>query len=235
MLKIAKIKYPIQIGKKYNYLTILKELENRKVEVKCDCGKVFTTLFSDVRKNKTKSCGCYSRKIAKERLTKHNATNEYPRLYSIYKDMKARCSNPNKDINKCYYYKGIKVCKEWQDFNNFKEWSLKNGYIEQPKCKGKRAKKLSIERKNSNLDYCPENCEWIILSENIIRSLNDTKKKKYIYTAKNVDGKEITFTNITRFCEENNIPRYIPPLFFRKDHRKITEYKGWTITRVDNI
>ena len=235
MLKIAKIKYPIEIGKKYNYLTILKELENRKVEVRCDCGKVFTTLFSDVRKNKTKSCGCYSRKIAKERLTKHNATNEYPRLYSIYKDMKARCSNPNKDINKCYYYKGIKVCKEWQDFNNFKEWSLKNGYIEQPKCKGKRAKKLSIERKNSNLDYCPENCEWIILSENIIRSLNDIKRKKYIYTAKNVDGKEITFTNITRFCEENNIPRYIPPLFFRKDHRKITEYKGWTITRVDNI
>ena len=112
---MAKVKYPIEIGKKYNYLTILKEVEGRKVEVQCHCGKVFTTLFSDVRTNKTKSCGCYSMSMAKKRMTKHNATNEYPRLYSIYKDMKRRCNNPNKDTNKCYYYKGIKVCDEWQD------------------------------------------------------------------------------------------------------------------------
>lgn len=233
---MAKVKYIVEIGKRYNCLIILEELPNKKIKVQCDCGKVFITSFYDVIKNKTKSCGCYSRKIAAERMTKHNATKEFPRLYSIYKHMKRRCTNPNHDTQKCYYHKGIKVCDEWHDFSKFKDWSLNNGYIEQDKALGKRANKLSIERKNPNLDYCPKNCEWITLTENIVRSLNHVKRKKYIYTAKNIDGKEIIFTNITEFCNNNNIPRHIPPLFFRKvgDNRRITEYKGWIITREEN-
>jgi hypothetical protein len=48
------------------------------------------------------------------------------------------------------------MCDKWRNnFQNFCDWALKNGYRED----------LSIERKNVNLGYCEENCEWITLVE----------------------------------------------------------------------
>lgn len=55
------------IGKKINKLTILSEpfvvdkvtYKRKMIEVKCDCGKVFSTSLSPLLKNKTLSCGCY--------------------------------------------------------------------------------------------------------------------------------------------------------------------------------
>jgi hypothetical protein len=71
--------------------------------------------------------------------------------------MKARCNNPNNDRYKYYGGKGIKVCKEWNDnFQVFAKWALENGY----------ADGLSIDRIDSNKDYCPENCRFIPVREN---------------------------------------------------------------------
>ena len=77
-------------------------------------------------------------------------------LYSVWSGMKARCYNCNSDHYKFYGGKGISVCKAWLHYEPFRWWALEHGY----------SPGLSIDRIDSTKDYCPENCQWITLSEN---------------------------------------------------------------------
>ena len=86
---------------------------------------------------------------------------ECSRLRDIFKGMQDRCCNPN---NKDYYWygnKGVRVCQEWlNNPQSFEEWALNNGY----------ANDLTIDRIDSDKDYCPSNCRWISLPENTRRA-----------------------------------------------------------------
>ncbi len=70
-----------------------------------------------------------------------------PTYYS-WQNMIARCTNPNASNYNNYGGRGITVCNEWMDFSRFlKDMGEKpNGY--------------SIDRKDNNKGYCPENCIW---------------------------------------------------------------------------
>lgn len=82
-------------------------------------------------------------------LTKHP-------LYNTWKKMINRCENPNNKDYKNYGGRGICVCEEWKsDFVEFLYRSLKHGW----------EKGLSIERKDVNGNYCPNNCCYIPMSE----------------------------------------------------------------------
>jgi hypothetical protein len=78
---------------------------------------------------------------------KHHGFSNSP-TYSSWENMKQRCLNTkNKDF-KNYGARGISVCKEWFDFRNFLS-DL-----------GERPKDLTLERRNPNGDYSPNNCYW---------------------------------------------------------------------------
>lgn len=104
------------------------------------------------------------------------------KLYGIYISMINRCTNVKCKSYANYGGRGIKVCDEWmKDFNSFVNWSLQHGYINQDNVK--RSNRLSIDRIDNDKGYCPENCQWITLKENILKSRigkhwsESTKKK----------------------------------------------------------
>ena len=66
----------------------------------------------------------------------------------IHYEIMRRCYDPKCVSYNSYGAKGIKVCDEWQDRENFKKWARENGY----------SKELKLCRKDSSKDYSPENC-----------------------------------------------------------------------------
>lgn len=137
---------------------------------KCDCGNDFDCLDGRVKTGNTKSCGCLSfeskssrsraaLKIAQAACVTHGHTGT--RIYRIYKGMKNRCNNPNAPCYGYYGGKGITICDEWIGSPGaFIEWAMSHGYTDE----------LTIERKDSDKGYCPENCEWISQSEQARRA-----------------------------------------------------------------
>lgn len=139
---------------------------------KCDCGKETICEERSLKSGNTKSCGCYNISKIIERNTTHNLSST--RLYKIYHGMKKRCYNHKSKSYKNYGGRGIKICKEWLDsFPKFYEWSLNNGYRED----------LTIERKDVNGNYEPQNCCWVSVKEqaknrrrNVFYELNGVRK-----------------------------------------------------------
>lgn len=89
-------------------------------------------------------------------------------LGGIHYEMMRRCYNPKSVMWKQYGEKGIGVCEEWHDREVFKKWARDNGY----------EKGLRLERKDSNKDYCPENCYFGVKLKKNHNSNNGKLKAK---------------------------------------------------------
>lgn len=75
-------------------------------------------------------------------------------LKSVYYHMKSRCNNPHDNRYNLYGARGIKICDEWDKFNKFYRWAIENGY----------KSGLTIDRKDCNKGYCPQNCHWATMT-----------------------------------------------------------------------
>lgn len=167
---VKNIKKEVRVGDKINKLTIKKICDGicsglkRKVAIlQCECGNFIgpISVYTLVSTNNYISCGCFQKKVHSELLKKRNSkggysiNEEYRQLYNSWNGTKDRTLNPNRKDAKHYFEKGISICEEWYDFNVFKEWAYKAGY----------APGLTIDRIDSNGNYCPNNCRWITLAE----------------------------------------------------------------------
>lgn len=134
-----------------NRLTLIQPLDKKYGLYKCVCGKTKRIVMYDVIHNKTLSCGC----LRNERIIKHSGTRT--KLWYVWNDMRYRCEKSYHHAYKHYGGRGIKVCEEWHDYINFKNWAIKNGY----------AVGLTIDRTNVNGNYEPNNCQWIPQTEQV--------------------------------------------------------------------
>jgi hypothetical protein len=138
-------------GQKFGRLTAIKPAErNHRGKTqwicRCDCGNQHITQTTNLTSGDTKSCGCYSKGKPNNEQGKESST----RLYSIWRGMIRRCNDKSWKHYHRYGGRGISYCKEWGDFQTFKEWALLNGYN----------KDLTLDRVENNLGYSPSNCRW---------------------------------------------------------------------------
>lgn len=142
---------------KYGRLTVIESAGklgcDAAVLCRCDCGQFATVRLADLKRGKTRSCGCLYRESNRQRTANRKTGT---RLYRIWQAMKTRTTNPKAQHFSVYGGRGIRVCDEWfHSFPTFESWALANGYQEG----------LSIDRIDPNGHYCPENCRWITMAE----------------------------------------------------------------------
>lgn len=168
-------------GRTYNKLTVIKldeEKSNNRVKYwlcKCECGNTKSIEGSKLKNGTTKACGCMRGGIQKYEINEK-------KLYKKWLHMKARCYDKNDISYKNYGNRGIKVCEEWLDYNNFAKWSIENGYNSN----------LELDRINTNGNYEPSNCRYVTHLKN---SRNKRSTLKYNYKNEILTLKEIADLN----------------------------------------
>lgn len=156
----------IKVGKKYGMLTCVGkdvQRDNRYYIFKCDCGATKSIIAYNVERGATVSCGHYLKKMSSDGMIhrKHGCRGE--RLYTIWKSMRERCTNPKQNRYKCYGEKGVTICDEWNDYLAFRNWALSNGYRDD----------LSIDRIDVSGNYEPSNCRWSTIKEQANNKTNN--------------------------------------------------------------
>ncbi len=189
-------------GKRFNHLiaiSIAGKNKNRGLIwlCKCDCGNFKEIYASHLKNGNTKGCGC----LQKPSVTKHShaihgkETSEY---YS-WNNMKDRCANPKYAHYKNYGGRGIKVCDRW--INSFENFFKDMGH--------RPSEKYSLDRKNNDGNYDPDNCRWATPKE---QALNRRNNIRYI-----IDDESMT---IEQMSEKYNI---------NKNTLRTRLRRGWSI------
>ena len=224
------IKHEYNIGDIHGCLEVIdifrkNDGKNSRLYAICQCvkcGKIKEIRATDLYNDKANSCVCslYTHKMANTRI------------YHTYSNMKYRCNNPNFCEYHNYGGKGISVCDEWSGedgFKNFYEWSINNGYSDE----------LTIDRIDSNKNYCPENCRWVTKSENTIfsnKSCQHRRADKGTYYAISPDGEIYYFDNANQFAREHSelSASVIRDIANKRKYKK-SLYKNWTFGFLSEI
>ncbi len=159
-------------GQKFGLWTVLEKAisSNNSTRWKCicDCGNVKIVDGSNLKLGYSTNCGCERLKALIKSTTTHGDTSngKSSKEYMIYKSMIARCNNPNNQNYHRYGGRGITVCERW--LTSFENFLSDMGRKPTPK--------HSIDRRNNDGNYEPNNCYWATDLE----QARNTSKVKFI-------------------------------------------------------
>ena len=192
-------KIEIKQGNKFGKWTIIEEIApkiisgkpRRMFRCQCKCGNIGEVQLACLRNGHSTSCGCEQKRRAAKAQTKHGLADKHP-LYFTWKNMKKRCNYPNASEYENYGGRGICVCEEWSNsFQSFYDWAINNGW----------SRELTIDRIDTNGNYCPENCRW----STIETQMNNMTKNHYI----EYNGDTYTLSTLAKHLDiPYNIVRY---------------------------
>lgn len=123
-----------------------------------------------------------------------------PRAYAAWVNMRQRCTNSGRADFVNYGGRGISYCARWDSFVAFVADM------------GEPADGMTLDRRENNADYSPDNCRWV---PRAVQSLNRRNNVRYAF-----DGKNQTLAEWSR---ETGIGRTTMLLRVRR---------GWPIERV---
>lgn len=196
-------KNKIKIGSRFGRLIVTaysnkdKTGKHNKWLCQCDCGNEKIVYQGELKKGKTKSCGCLRKEITRNNSLKHgfNVGRKHGTFYGIWANMKQRCTNKKNPAYKHYGGRGIKIEDAWLDFINFKN-DMYSSYLKFIKTN----KSPSIERKNVNKGYNKENCKWIPLYDQC-----KNQRKTRIFWAIESNGKKYLAKNMSEFARKYDL------------------------------
>lgn len=146
-------------GKQFGRLTVIRQAANvgqkRHWHCLCLCGTTTSVAQCKLVGGHTKSCGCYKRELTAIRRDAP-AVSDMPE-YWVLGGMIARCHNRKCKTFVNYGKRGISVCPEWRGPGGFEKFISAVGR--------RPTKHHTIERKNNDGNYEPDNVHWATRSD----------------------------------------------------------------------
>jgi hypothetical protein len=193
----------VMIDKYFGRLKVVERIDDyvapngsKHIQYRCECSCGNSTIAKKeyLTSGRKKSCGCLKKENGKKT---HGEI--HTRLYRIWSNMCTRCSNPNNPAWAGYGGRGIHVCDDWKQFENFRDWAYNSDYSDE----------LTIDRIDNNQGYNPNNCRWA----NSFQQANNKRNNHLVEH----NGEVKTLSEWAKFF---NIP-------YKTLHRRIVDL-GWT-------
>lgn len=152
-------------GIKYGRWTAIRRSERPSFwDCVCSCGNKKPVRIATLRNGASRSCGCLADEEIGNRRRSHGRARTS--IYRTWCHMIGRCYCPTDTGYHNYGGRGITVCARWLE-------SFENFFSDM----GDRPHGMSLDRKNNNDGYSPENCRW---ASRIVQNSNKRNNRPVI-------------------------------------------------------
>lgn len=154
----ARRQHLVAVGMRFGKWIVLSQSTNRGNRhhwfCRCDCGTERSVCGKNMATGISTNCGCVRKQSLPASRKKHGESQSS--LYKRWKAMVQRCTKSSDRNFPNYGGRGIRVCREWLQFEPFRDWALQHGYDGS----------LTLDRIDNNQGYAPENCRWVSQIDN---------------------------------------------------------------------